>query len=206
MSAISQPAARYEYEPLPRNLPRPDHENGTLGMWLFISTEAMLFVMLFFSYFLLARGGARWLQEKPPKLTFALVMLGVLLSSSFVLHWGERNARRGRIGTTRAVIWATCALGVGFLILQFFEYRDHLRTLQPTTDAYGSIFYTITSVHGLHVILGLLMLAYVACLPRVEEDAGRWRVSLHNVGLYWHFVDTVWVLIVSLLYVLPNLR
>jgi heme/copper-type cytochrome/quinol oxidase subunit 3 len=88
-----------------------------------------------------------------------------------------------------------------------FEYRDHLKTLKPTTDAYGSLFYTITSIHGLHVVLGLLMLGYVLVLPHIGPNANKSpHRPLHTASLYWHFVDSVWVIIVTLLYVVPNVR
>jgi heme/copper-type cytochrome/quinol oxidase subunit 3 len=87
-----------------------------------------------------------------------------------------------------------------------FEYRDHLKTLKPTTDAYGSIFYTITSFHAAHLILGLLMLCYVFALPEIGPARKPPHRALHNAGLYWHFVDLIWVVVVVLLYVVPNIR
>ncbi len=189
--------------PLPRRL---DHTRGTGGMWLVIATEAMLFAVLFTAYFMLARGGPRWLEEHPPKLPKAIVMLVVLTASSFVLTWGERGGRRGAAGRVVAGAWAAIVLGAAFLAIQGLEYADHLKTLTPQSNAYGSLFYTITSIHGIHVLVGLLMLLYLLAVPggpRTEERAER---RLKNAGLYWHFVDIVWVFIVALLYVLPNLR
>ncbi len=124
--------------------------------------------MLFFAYFYLAQGGWRWPHEKPPKLTFAIVMLIVLWASSGVLHWGEQQVKAARYGRGRAALAITILMGLGFLALQSLEYMDHLKTLQPTTNVYGSIFYTITSFHAAHLILGLLMLIYVLILPELE--------------------------------------
>ena len=135
-------------------------------LW-FIVTEAMLFVALFFGYFLLRDQNPEWPMDEPPKLGFALAMLVVLLASSGVVEWGRQRARRGDEGTARRALLVTLLLGLVFLVLQGFEYHEHLKTMLPTDDAYASMFYTITSVHGLHVILGLLMLAYVAILPRL---------------------------------------
>jgi heme/copper-type cytochrome/quinol oxidase subunit 3 len=182
-----------------------DDRRGTGGMWLFIATEAMLFVLLFFSYVYMAEGHWVWLQEEPPKLKLALPMLGILLLSSVVLHWGERRVRNGASGRGRAALAGTVALGLGFVALQVLEYRDHLKTLTPQMNAYGSIFYTIISFHALHLLLGLLMLIYVLLLPRLEPVERPPHRPFHNASLYWHFVDLVWVFIVGLLYVLPNL-
>jgi heme/copper-type cytochrome/quinol oxidase subunit 3 len=173
-------------------------------MSLFIVTEGMLFVALFFAYFYLARGQRHWPMDPPPKLTLALIMLAVLLASSVILQWGENVSRRGRTAAARGALAVTVVLGLVFLGLQAFEYRDHLRTLLPTTDAYGSIFYTITSIHGAHVVLGLSLLLYTLVLPRLEPTDRPPHRPLHNASLYWHFVDGVWIVIVALLYLLPH--
>ncbi len=182
-----------------------DERRGTWGMLLFILTEAALFLMLFFSYSYLAHASRGPWPPEPPKLMLALVMLVVLLSSSAVLHLGERAEKNGRTGTARAFMGATILMGIGFLVLQTLEYRDHLKTLTPTTNAYGSIFYTITSFHAAHLLLGLCMLLYVLVLPQIGPGQKPPHRSLHNASLYWHFVDLVWVLIVALLYVAPNI-
>jgi heme/copper-type cytochrome/quinol oxidase subunit 3 len=181
-----------------------DPSRGTLGMRLFILTEALLFVLLFFTYFYLARGPQPW-PSVMPKLTLALLMLLLLLTSSGLLWLAEHELRRGRHSEARAAVIATIALGCGFLVLQFLEYRERLRSLRPTSDAYGSIFYALTGLHGVHVMLGLAMLAFVALLPDLEGVHPPHR-PLHNASLYWHFVDAVWVLIVCVVYVLPNVR
>jgi cytochrome c oxidase subunit 3 len=183
-----------------------DDRRGTWGMLLFILTEAALFLMLFFSYYYLGHISRGPWPPEPPKLTLAVIMLGVLLTSSVVLRWGERRETEGRTYSARLAIAATVLLGLGFITLQALEYRNHLRTLKPTTDAYGSIFYTITSFHGAHLLLGLLMLTYVLVLPFIGPGEKPPHRSLHNASLYWHFVDFVWLVIVALLYVAPNIR
>jgi heme/copper-type cytochrome/quinol oxidase subunit 3 len=100
----------------------------------------------------------------------------------------------------------TLFLGAVFLLLTYLEYSEHLRTLTPTSNAYGSVFYTIVTIHGMHVVLGMLMLTWVFLLPRWEPALRTPHRPYHNVGMYWHFVDTVWVLIVLILYVIPNIH
>jgi cytochrome c oxidase subunit III len=181
---------------------RLDRSRGTHGMLWFIATEAMLFVMLFFSYFYLRHFSTQW--GPPPKLALALVMLGVLSLSSVVLGCGELAVRKGREGVGRLSIAATIVLGLVFLSIQTMEYGERLRVVRPTDDAYGSIFYAITGLHGLHVALGLLMLAYVLILPRIGANDRPPHHPMKNVALYWHFVDVVWIFIVALLYLLPR--
>jgi len=183
-----------------------EDRRGTFGMSLFILTEAWLFIMLFCAYFYLAQGTWRWLAKSPPKLSFAIPMLAILLTSSGVLRWGEKQLKAGQRGAARRAIGGTIFLGCVFLVLQSFEYMEHLKELTPRTDAYGSIFYTITTFHGAHVIVGLLMLIYVLMLPRLEPAPNLPHRPMHNAAMYWHFVDLVWVFIVALMYVAPNIR
>jgi heme/copper-type cytochrome/quinol oxidase subunit 3 len=192
------------HRPIPHDV--IDDRRGTWGMLLFIATEATLFLILFFSYYYLAHLSRGPWPPEPPKLMLALIMLGVLLISSGVLHWGERAEKAGRKAAAKLAVAATVILGLGFLTLQVFEYREHLKTLKPTTDAYGSIFYTITSFHAAHLILGLLMLCYVFALPEIGPNRKPPHRALHNAGLYWHFVDLIWLIVVLLLYVVPNIR
>src|SRR5262249_20622569 len=200
LDVVSSPIHR------PPGVSAVDDRRGTGAMVCVIATESALFMMLFFSYFYLARGGWRWLNQKPPDLRLALVMLVVLLSSSAVLIWGEKQLARRRFKTARAALVGTILIGVLFLTIQFFEYRNHLQELTPRTNVYGSLFYTITSFHAAHVIVGLIMLTYVRMLPFLEPVDRPPDRPYHNVAMYWHFVDFVWILIVALLYLAPNIR
>jgi heme/copper-type cytochrome/quinol oxidase subunit 3 len=183
-----------------------DQKRGTQGFAWFIASEAVLFTILFFSYFFLSFGDWRWLDEPAPKLTKALIMLGVLIFSSVLLRWGERRIEKRQFAAARAALVGTIGLGIVFLILSYFDYSEHLKTVTPWQNAYGSLFYTITSFHLAHLILGLLMLAYVVALPEFGPTARPPHKAYTGTAMYWHFVDIVWIFIVLLLYVLPNLR
>ncbi len=180
-------------------------DRGTWAMAMFIVTEATLFVCLFFAYFYLGHIAPVWPPE-PPELPLALAMLVLLLASSGVLHWGERRARQGLVGQARAATALTALMGAAFLGLQTIEYRQHLERLRPSSNAYGSIFYTITSIHAIHVGLGVLMLLFVVALPDITDAMRPPHRPLHNAAMYWHFVDLVWLVIVGLLYVAPNIH
>jgi heme/copper-type cytochrome/quinol oxidase subunit 3 len=183
-----------------------DDRRGTWGMVMFILTEATLFVFLFFTYYYIAFNWKGPYPPEPPKLTLALIMLALLLASSVVLHAGERAEKAGSPARARAALAGTIVMGIAFLVLQTLEYRNHLKDLTPMTDAYGSIFYTITSFHGAHLVLGLLMLSYVLLLPEIGPGHKPPHRALHNAALYWHFVDFIWLVVVGLLYVVPNIR
>ena len=206
MSAISIDRLPPEVRDHPPITTALDDKRGTAAMWLLILTEAALFVLLFFSYFYLAQGGWRWPREAAPKLPLAITMLVVLWISSAVLHWGESQVKVCQYGRARAGLIITILLGFGFLTIQAFEYMDHLKSLKPTDGVYGSIFYTITTFHAAHLILGLLMLIYVLLLPRWEPVDRPPHRPFHNAAIYWHFVDFVWLWIVIFLYIGPNIR
>lgn len=179
---------------------------GTSGLSLFIATEASLFFALFFAYFFLSRGDWLWRSEDPPKLALAFLLLAILLFSSGVIAWGEKQNDFGRSTRARFALAITILLGLIFFAVQVLEYREHLKTLGPRSNAYGSIFYTVTSFHALHVALGLCMLAYVLILPGLKVKTDAPHRAYHNAAMYWHFVDIVWIFVVALLYVLPHFR
>ena len=182
-----------------------DRSRGISGMALVITTETFLFISLFFAYFFLSNGKERWKIEEPPKLHYAIAMLVVLILSSFVLMWGERQVKRGRQSAGRVALAFTILIGIGFMVLQTLEYKEHWATLTPTTDSYGSIFYAITSFHAAHVIVGLLILVYLLALPRYGPAREAPYLPYRAGAMYWHFVDIVWIFVVAILYVAPHL-
>jgi heme/copper-type cytochrome/quinol oxidase subunit 3 len=191
-------AARHTILPL-------ETERGSLAMWLTILTEAFLFVALFCSYFLLANNKERWRVEELPKLHYALPMLVLLIASSFVLHAVERRVKQRNYGASRALLAVTILMGLGFMMLSALDYKEHWQTLTPYTDSYGSIFYTIVSFHAAHVIVGLLVLAYVLAMRRYAPAPETPYRPYHVAAMYWHFVDVVWIFVVGILYVGPHL-
>jgi heme/copper-type cytochrome/quinol oxidase subunit 3 len=187
-----------------RDLPVEEHR-GRYAMWGVIATEAALFFCLFGAYFYLGNNKARWSTNQPPKVHYALIMLAILLTSSAVLHWGEKQVKRGLYASGRRALLITILIGFVFLALQAFEYLDHWKTLTPYSNSYGSIFYTITTFHAAHLIVGLLILIYVLFIPRYGPTLESPFRPYETASLYWHFVDFVWIFIVLILYVIPNL-
>jgi heme/copper-type cytochrome/quinol oxidase subunit 3 len=129
----------------------------------------------------------------------------LLISSSVALHLAERAIERGRATGFRLGMAVTMLLGAGFLLTQSFEYREYLRIVAPSSNAYGSIFYTITGIHGAHVLLGLGLLTFVWFQARAGLLTPSRHQAVRLVSWYWHFVDVVWIVIFSFLYVAPRL-
>jgi heme/copper-type cytochrome/quinol oxidase subunit 3 len=188
----------------PRERPL-ERTRGKWGMWLFIGTEAMLFAMLFFAYAYLGSSRPEWPPESDPSLTYPLVLLAILLTSSVVLHVGEKGIKKGEDLTLRLGLIGTLLLAGAFIGVQRFEFVHHLKQVTPGTNAYGSILFTIHGFHLAHLILGMLMLLHVLARGFAGHFSEEKHLAVENVSLYWHFVDVVWVFIVGILYVSPHL-
>jgi len=203
MSVAAQLSPRPPSRYVPLNSLPVDQRRGELAMWCVVATEFMLFICMFGSYYYLGTNKDRWATEIPPSLKYPFVLLALLLVSSAVLEWGKARVRREEFAAGRMALWATVFIGMVFLVLQTFEYISHWKTLAPYSDSYGSIFYAITTLHAAHVVVGLLLLAYVGVMTHFGDSRGSPHRPYATVALYWHFVDFVWILIVLLLYVVP---
>jgi heme/copper-type cytochrome/quinol oxidase subunit 3 len=176
---------------------------GTMGMLLFILTEAALFASLIVSYFFLRfRATALWPPGgiEAPDLLLPSVMTVILLSSSIPMHIADAGIRRGSRGRLRVGLLCSFVLGTTFLVLQAFEYSESLRQFTPQTNAYGSLFFLITGFHGAHVLGALLLNLWVQIQAGRGFYHGERHTTVRNVALYWHFVDAVWIAIFSSLY------
>jgi len=179
---------------------------GAWGMACVIATEAAFFAYLLTSYFYLASNSSNpWPTGGPPALRLVMLNTAILIGSSVVLEWARRNGAAGRWDRLRIGIAVTILMGAIFLILQGVEY--HSKTFTPTTDAYGSLFFTITGFHGAHVFVGLLMLLTIlfrGSRAAARGEGGGW-LAVSNVTWYWHFVDAVWIAVFTSLYITPRL-
>jgi heme/copper-type cytochrome/quinol oxidase subunit 3 len=200
--------ARQYTEPTAVAAPR-SASNAFWGMVMLIATEAALFAVFIASYYYL-----RWHTPGPwppdelkdPKLLLPAVMTGVLLSSSVPVYWAERGIRQGRQGQLRLGLALGTLLGVAFFALQLYEYHDIAeKEFTPRTDAYGSSFFLITGVHGMHVLAGLLLLLWAQAMAWLGHYDVRRHQGVQLSALYWHFVDAAWIVIFATLYLSPRL-
>ena len=181
---------------------------GEWGMLFFVATEATLFACLLVSYFYVRfTVGGDWPPGdiEKPKLIKPLIMTALLIASSIPLIWGDRAIRRGKVRQLQLAIPMSIVLGLAFLGLQGSEYAEKLGEFQWTTNAYGSFFYLITGFHGFHVIVGLLMLTYTWIAALQGKFSGGRHERVRMVSIYWHFVDVVWIFILSSLYLSPHI-
>ena len=180
------------------------HAAAWWGMVCVIATEGSFFAYLLASYFYLASMSSNaWPTGGLPALKLGIINTAILLFSSLVLETGRRKGERGESGALRISIAITALLGIAFLLLQVLEYSH--KTFTPTTDAYGSLFYTITGFHGAHVFVGIIMLVtlFFRGSRAAARGSGSGWLSVVNVTMYWHFVDVVWLFVFTSLYLSP---
>jgi heme/copper-type cytochrome/quinol oxidase subunit 3 len=177
---------------------------GWLGVGCLIATEAALFAYLLFSFYYLAvEIGPSFAPPKPPSMALPLPNTVILLASSFVANWAEKQIRAGRMRRFLAGGVVTAALGTIFVGVQLLEWKG--KTYSLHTGPYGSLFFTITGFHMAHVVVGLL--AWLTMLfwgARGYFDAQR-HTPVLITAVYWHFVDVVWLAVFFTLYLTPYL-
>jgi cytochrome c oxidase subunit III len=187
---------------------RPDTglTNGKLGIWLFLASEVMLFGALFASYVMLRIGNANW----PPGATYLNVPLAtlntvILISSSVTMVLAWASLARQDFKRFRVFMAITILCGFGFLTVKYFEYSAKFHhELYPSTNTFLAIYFTLTGLHGLHVIGGMAVNSYLwgpgSALWKTEPVHFMNRVE--NAGLFWHLVDLVWIFLFPILYLL----
>ncbi len=173
---------------------------------ILIVNEAMLFASLFAAYLYLRFNSPAVFPPagaEPPELTIPLINTVILLSSSAFMVMAERGIKRGDQRRLRIMLLIAFVLGIAFLALQSYEYARS--PLLPSDSAYGSLFFAITGIHGLHVFLAVLMNGYLQVLAGMGHFNANRRAGIENVSLYWHFVDAVWLFVLAIVYLSAHL-
>ena len=185
-----------------------------LGMWLFIMSDTLTFAALLIAYSYARTASVNWPKPFPfaPSIVFSTTMTLVLLSSSLTMVFAVAASKKGKRGTARKWIFATMALGLTFVVLHAMEW-NHLigeglrpfelpaKWLAPNawpgaSPLFGSTFFGITGLHMFHVLTGVIYLGVVATrIKKLNDD-------VEVAGLYWHFVDLVWMFVFPLIYLL----
>ena len=182
--------------------PEADRSNMLLGVKLGILSEVMLFGALFAAYFVIRSESGGWPpdgQERPELILPGLNTL-LLLSSSVTMQWAVRAIGRGEVATMRRALRLTLLLGSIFILVQGYEFATNGFGLDA--GVFGSTFYTLTGFHGAHVLAGLGFMAIVALRARRGLISADHHTAVEAASYYWHFVDAVWVVLFSTLYVL----
>jgi cytochrome c oxidase subunit III len=187
---------------------RPDTGlyNGKLGIWLFLASEVMLFGALFSTLILLRTSAPSWPHGyKLLKVGWATANTFVLIASSVTVVLAWAYLRLGDLKKGKIFLALTLLCGFGFMGIKAYEYGTKFsHGIGPHTDNFYATYFVMTGLHGLHVVGGMIVFAYLLL------TADKWYASKRNqftnrvevTGLYWHFVDLVWIFLFPILYLL----
>jgi cytochrome c oxidase subunit 3 len=182
-----------------------EHGGGTLrmAMILFLATEVATFGAGFVYYFFIRVG--TWPPDNLPPLVGSLIAINttILVVSSFTLHFAHTALRKGNRSRFLGLLGFTLLLGVVFIGGQIYEYYEFIvhEGFTLTGGAFGSAFYGLTGLHGLHVTLGAVLLGIVFFRGLKGQYSADRHTSVSTASMYWHFVDVVWIFLVVVLYV-----
>ena len=184
-----------------------EHGHASLrwGMIAFLGSELATFGAIF-TYYFYFRSGAEWaLPETTPELVSSLILANtaVLIASSFTLHWAHVALRSDDRPNFLRGMGLTVLLGIVFLGGQALEYFEFIGEygFTYTEGIYGSAFFGLTGLHGLHVGLGVVLLSIVFLRGLYGQYSADRHLSVSTASMYWHFVDAVWIFLVVVLYV-----
>jgi cytochrome c oxidase subunit 3/cytochrome o ubiquinol oxidase subunit 3 len=179
--------------------------NNKLAMWLFLGSECLLFGGLISTYMLyrgrVTRGPG---PDQVYDIPFTSVSSFVLLMSSLTMVLAVSAAKTGDTRRTRIWLTTTALLGATFVGGQIFEFTTFYRKgMGFTTSLFSSSFYTLTGFHGVHVTVGVILLLSLVAMTLRGRISGDRAEVVELIGLYWHFVDIIWIIIFTLVYLIP---
>jgi cytochrome c oxidase subunit 3 len=211
---LHHPNLQHQFETLDQQL-----EASTLGMWVFLVTEVMFFGGLFLAYLLYRV----WYPEAWAEGSLDLdIILGgvntvVLIGSSLTMALGVRAAQTGSPRATVNWLLLTMALGLTFLVIKYVEYAHKFELnhvpgpnfVYPGPHAaqveiFFSLYFAMTGLHALHMVVGFGLLSVIAWMAYKRKFTPEWYTPVEMTGLYWHFVDIVWIFLFPLLYLVDR--
>ncbi|MEK6675261.1 MAG: cytochrome c oxidase subunit 3 [Planctomycetota bacterium] len=183
--------------------------SGKLGTWLFLASEVMLFGALFSTYVLLRIGaGDAWPSHHDTHLSIPIGTINtlVLIVSSVTMVMAWASLKMGNLSMGRAYLAVTVLLAITFLVVKFFfEYKVKWAAgTRPSTSTFFAIYFTLTGLHAIHILGGIVVISYFL-FPGVglwKKDPEYYTNRIECTGLYWHFVDLVWIFLFPVLYLM----
>ena len=186
--------------------------NESLGIILFIVSEAVMFGAFFAQYFYNrvlseswpTRAGLPAGFDRVPAFPLPVIMTVLLVASGFTAHWAQSAIRRDDRDQFQGWLIVTVLLGASFLGAQAYEYTNFIvnEGFNITSGIYGTVFYSLTGLHGIHVTVGVILLTGVLIRGFLGHFSSRNHFGVEGTILYWHFVDVVWIALYATLYAL----
>jgi cytochrome c oxidase subunit 3 len=198
---------------------RQQKESATVGMWIFLATEIMFFGGMFLGYAVYRSSYPAAFGEASRRLDIVLgaINTAILLTSSLTMAMAVHAAHAGKRRKLVGFLVATIVLGLGFLGIKFYEYfrkfEEHLvpgRTFSfegangGHAQLFFSFYFAMTGMHALHMVIGIVMMGVLIVLARRGRFSPEYYNPVEMSGLYWHFVDIVWVFLFPLLYLVER--
>ncbi len=208
------PAQQHHFESMVQQ-----QESVTLGMWLFLVTEIMFFGGLFLAYLLYRMWYPAAWAEGSRELDIVLggINTVVLIGSSLTMAFAVRSAQLGRNKATVNWLILTMLLGLVFLVIKGFEYAHKFEMhhvpgpnfefegpLSGQVQIFLSLYFMMTGLHALHMLIGFGLLSVIAWMAHKKRFSPEWYSPVEMAGLYWHFVDIVWIFLFPLLYLVDR--
>lgn len=202
-------------EPTPSVAELEEHarniDNQKFAMWLYLASEVIIFTVLIGAYVVFRAYNGDIVHEVHEELGFGGILLVtfntfLLLTSSWAMVMGLRQIQRDNVKGLTNWLWVTAVLGTIFVFLQYVEYQNlgskgiTLEYLNDSYDGFGMNFYVPTAFHGAHVIIGVLWCLFMIYRANRGIYSAKNYIGIEMFGLYWHFVDVVWILLFTLIY------
>ena len=187
---------------------RPDTGlyNGKLGIWLFLASEVMLFGGLFSAYVFLRTGAESWpVGSDILNVPMATLNTMFLITSSVTMVMSWASLKLNDFSKFKMYLGLTILLAFCFLVVKYFEYTAKFEHhLYPSTNNFLGIYFTMTGLHVLHIVGGIIVIFYLLVPGNKmrQSDPDRFANRIEIVGLYWHFVDLVWIFLFPVFYLL----
>lgn len=185
----------------PSNKREEEKSNVLFGFTVFLLSESMVFVSFFLTYIILRLTTVNWLPTgvSGPELSTAVIINTIiLLSSSLVIYLAERALKKHNLWLFRLLWLTTSVMGAYFLAGTFKEWQG--LDFKISTGLIGATFYLLTGFHALHVIVGIFLQMLMQIRSFIRGNYSRGHYGVTAVSLFWHFVDGIWVILFSLLY------
>ena len=176
-----------------------DGHNMT-GFVIFLLSESVIFLAFFAGYAVLKLTTPQWLPDGFEGLDMRMPLINtvVLVSSSFVAYVAERCLHRRNLWGFRGVWLLTMAMGAYFVVGQAVEWSELSFSLR--SGVFGGLFYLLTGFHGLHVIIGVLLMGLMLARSFRPGNYDNGEMGVASVSLFWHFVDVIWIMLFALIY------
>lgn len=203
------------YLVLPNSGHNRDPEASKMGMWLFLFTEILLFGGLFIVYFVYRSLNSDAFLHASYELDVVMGTINtiVLITSSFTIAMSITALQMGKVKLSLNLQWATLFFALVFLVIKYFEWgakfehglfpgMEHYITLSPGEKLFFFLYFFMTGLHGLHIIIGGIFIGVVMKKIKKREVTGERISLLENSGLYWHLMDLIWIYLFPLFYLI----